>query len=78
MAIDFTRTLKDLYAEKERIERVIVSLEALQDGSHVAADQVKKSRRGRKSMGVEERREVSERMRKYWENRRHELHRAAS
>jgi hypothetical protein len=26
--------------------------------------------RGRKSMGPEERREVSERMRKYWKNRR--------
>ena len=78
MAIDLSSTLRDLYAEKERIEQVIASLEAIQDGSPASVPTAKLSKRGRKSMGPEERRTVSERMRKYWENRRHGQERAAS
>ena len=62
--------MKDLYSQRERLEHVIRSLEALQQGSAVGLPFQKKTNRGRKSMGAEERREVAERMRKYWAARR--------
>ena len=70
MPIDLKGVLRDLYSQRERLERVIASLEALQDGSAAELSAQKKSNRGRKSMGAEERRAVSERMRKYWAARR--------
>jgi hypothetical protein len=70
MSLDLKSVLKDLYAQRERLERVITSLESLQDGSVTGLLIPKKSNRGRKSMGPEERREVSERMRRYWAARR--------
>jgi hypothetical protein len=70
MAIDLRHVLKDLYSQRERLEHVISSLEALQDGSAGAMPPEKKTNRGRKSMGADERQEVSERMRKYWAARR--------
>ena len=70
--MDLTKTIQDLYAEKERLERVIASLEELQRTA--AANPVpapgRSKRRGRKSMGADERQEVSERMKKYWASRR--------
>jgi hypothetical protein len=68
--MDLYKAIQDLYAEKERLERVIASLEELQKtaGAMPAAKAVK--RRGRKSMGSKERLEVSARMKKYWESRR--------
>ena len=57
-------TLWDLRQELERVNRAITSMESL--SLHPAP----KSRRGRKSMGHEERLVVSERMRKYWADRR--------
>jgi hypothetical protein len=70
MSIDLRKVLKDLYTQKERLEHVITSLEALQQGSEAQMPPQKKTNRGRKSMGAEERREVSERMRRYWAARR--------
>ena len=70
MPIDLRNVLKDLYTERERLEHVITSLEAVQQGSAAGLPPQKKTNRGRKSMGAEERREVSERMRKYWAARR--------
>jgi hypothetical protein len=70
--MDLYKAIQDLYAEKEKLERVIASLEELQRAAE-AAPQPKAEggkRRGRKSMGSKERQEVSERMKKYWENRR--------
>jgi hypothetical protein len=71
LAMDLRKTIQDLYAEKEKLERVIASLEELQRAadanSHVMG---RAKRRGRKSMGSEERQEVSERMKKYWASRR--------
>jgi hypothetical protein len=66
MPIDLRNVLKDLYTQRERLEHVITSLEALQQGSAAGLPPLKKTNRGRKSMSAEERREVSERMRKYW------------
>ena len=69
--MDLYRTIQQLYEEKERLERVIASLEELQRtaGSLPIPPQSSK-RRGRKSMTTEERQEVSERMKKYWDNHR--------
>jgi hypothetical protein len=69
--MDLYKAIQDLYAEKEKLERVIASLEELQrtaDSAPVLPRSVK--RRGRKSMNSSERQEVSERMRKYWAARR--------
>ena len=66
--MDLTTTIDELRREKERLERVIASLQELQVGGTVAAFQNK--RRGRKSMSPEERREVSARMKKYWASQR--------
>ena len=66
MSIDLRKVLKDLYTQRERLEHVITSLEALQQGSAAGLPPQKTTNRGRKSMGAAERREVSERMRKYW------------
>jgi len=69
--MDLYKAIQDLYIEKEKLERVIASLEELQR-SAVAVPVLPKpvQRRGRKSMNSEERQEVSERMRKYWAGRR--------
>ena len=69
--MDLYKAIQDLYAEKEKLERVIASLEELQRTAGSVPVLPKPSkRRGRKSMGSSERQEVSERMRKYWAARR--------
>ena len=67
--MDLSKAVQDLYAEKEKLERAIASLEALQTGDLIPWPNVGK-RRGRKSMDSQERAEVSARMRKYWASRR--------
>jgi hypothetical protein len=62
--MDLWKALKELHLERQRLDRVIATLEALDSGDEP------KSRRGRKSMPPDERRVVSERMRKYWATRR--------
>jgi hypothetical protein len=64
--------IQQLQAEKQRIERAIALLEQLHrnQGNSKA---VARKRRGRKSMGSEERREVSARMKRYWASRRQQL-----
>lgn len=61
--MDLTKTIEEFRRDKERLERVIASLEEL-EAAMVSSPQMK--RRGRRSMSPEERREVSERMKKYW------------
>ena len=69
--MDLYKAIQDLYAEKEKLERVIASLEELQRaGGSVPALPKPARRRGRKSMNSSERQEVSERMRRYWASRR--------
>ena len=71
--MDLYKAIQDLYAEKEKLERVIASLEELQRTAGSVPVLPKPSkRRGRKSMDSSERQEVSERMRKYWASRRQE------
>jgi hypothetical protein len=70
--MDLYKAIQELYAEKEKLERVIASLEELQRaaGSLPVPPRGGGRRRGRKSMGAKERQEVSERMKRYWANRR--------
>ena len=69
--MDLYKAIQDLYAEKEKLERVIASLEELQrTAGSVPVLPKPAKRRGRKSMNSSERQEVSERMRKYWASRR--------
>jgi hypothetical protein len=69
--MDLYKAIQELYAEKEKLERVIASLEELQRAAgRVPAASHGGKRRGRKSMNARERQEVSERMKKYWANRR--------
>ena len=69
--MDLYKAIQDLYAEKEKLDRVIASLEELQRTAGATAAVPKSAqRRGRKSMNAKERQEVSERMKKYWASRR--------
>ena len=78
--MDLYKAIQELYAEKERLERVIASLEQLQRTGGVPEKLLRKSssRRGRKNMDAKERQEVSERMKKYWADRRDAGRRSAS
>lgn len=68
--MDLYKAIQDLYAEKEKLERVIASLEELQRTAGLPSALPRVQRRGRKSMNPQERQEVSERMKKYWAGRR--------
>lgn len=73
--MDLDKAIRELYAEKQRLEDAIATLEALlKSKSRRAAlklDPLKPAkRRGRKSMPPDERRAVSERMKRYWAQRR--------
>ncbi|MBI2680208.1 MAG: hypothetical protein HYX25_04275 [Candidatus Solibacter usitatus] len=62
------QAIKELLAEKERLDRAIAHLEGMQKQRGDAAPE--KKRRGRKTMDAQARRQVSERMKRYWEARR--------
>jgi hypothetical protein len=74
VSMDLYQVIRELYAEKKRLEEAIVSLEELIGSKGSAAslrvDRHGKARRGRKNMPPDERRRVSERMKKYWARRR--------
>jgi hypothetical protein len=69
LEMDLTKTIEDLRRDKEKLERVIASLEELHATGGVLPV---RRRRGRKSVSPEERRELSARMKRYWENRRNQ------
>ena len=65
--MDLDKALRDLYEEKKHLDRAIARLEERQaylDGTP------RRSTRGRKGMGPEERLKVSARMTAYWAARR--------
>lgn len=68
--MDLRKTIAELYEERVRLDRVIASLELLAE--EAPAVPVPFPRRGRKFMSPQERRKVSERMRKYWAGRKSE------
>jgi hypothetical protein len=64
--MDLYGALRELYEEKKRLDNTISALEA----SLVKKSAPAAKKRGRKAMSPEERLQVSERMRKYWESRK--------
>jgi hypothetical protein len=70
--MNITEILQLLYARKARMEQAISDLEELQRvrSLPLPPPHSKRKSSGRKSMGAEERKEVSRRMKKYWANRR--------
>ena len=68
-AVNVENLIRDLYIQKEKLVRAIALLEELAVTRQGAFGE-RTERRGRKSMGVDERREVSQRMKKYWAARR--------
>jgi hypothetical protein len=68
--MDYWAAIRELYVEKERLDRAIATIEALAPGGGLGDTS---SRRGRKTMPVEERKTVSERMKSYWAKRRGDL-----
>ena len=72
--MDLVKAIRDLYEEKKRLDAVIASLEMMIAADTQFADHVSSAhRRGRKSMSRDERREVSERMKRYWAARREQM-----
>jgi len=64
--MDLYKAIQELIEQKKQIDLAISTLEALVEGASVPTS----GRRGRKFMSEEERKVVSERMRKYWASRR--------
>lgn len=67
--MDVYKALRELHEEKTRLDSAILALESrLKSLSNPARPKL--GRRGRRSMSEEERREVSQRMSRYWASRR--------
>jgi len=64
--LTIAKTLQDLHLRKANLDRTIAALEQL----HGTSWPLVRRKRGRKSMGEGERKEVSQRMKRYWEGRR--------
>ena len=73
MKSNIDEALAILYAEKAKLERAILALEDLRNSAvdyPLVPEPRKPGRRGRTSMDLAEREEVSSRMKKYWAGRR--------
>jgi hypothetical protein len=69
--MDLSKTLQELYWQKDKIERAIASLECLRKSElEGIPTEERPKRRGRHGMSAGERQEVSERMKRYWAARR--------
>lgn len=69
--MNINQAIKELLAEKERLDRAIAHLEAMEKQKPTANAAPKTAkRRGRKTMDAKARREVSDRMRQYWARRK--------
>ena len=64
--MNLNRAIRELHEELERLNEVIAAMEQFQRTGTLP----ELPRRGRKSMGEDERKVVSERMKKYWADRR--------
>jgi hypothetical protein len=69
--MDLYRIIRELVQERDRLQRIIESLEEMKPFGKVPVRSEGK-RRGRKSMDNQARAEVSERMKRYWKLRRAE------
>jgi hypothetical protein len=66
--MDLTRILAQLYAERDGVRHAIATLEQFQQEKNTVEPAHRK--RGRKSVGTEERKVVAERMKTHWAKRR--------
>ena len=69
--MDLYRIISDLVEERNRVQRIIESLEAMDKGAGNAS-RPQPTMRGRRSMDSVARKEVSDRMKLYWAKRRGE------
>lgn len=76
--MDLQKTIQELQFQKQQLERTIAELEQLQTGDGGSRVAVPAKRHGRKSMGPEERQDVSRRMKGYWARRRKNCARTTS
>jgi hypothetical protein len=67
--MDVYRIIRELVLERDRLQRIIDSLEEMKPGGRDQARPGGK-RRGRRSMDRAAREEVSERMKRYWAQRK--------
>ena len=67
---DLYRIIRELVDERDKLDRIITSLEQMILSGETSAPVLK--RRGRKSMDSAARKQVSERMKRYWAKRRGE------
>ena len=67
--MDVYRIIRELVLERDRLQRIIESLEEMRPNGRAPARSEGK-RRGRKSMDRAAREEVSERMKRYWAQRK--------
>jgi hypothetical protein len=67
--MDVYRIIRELVLERDRLQRIIDSLEEMVPNNRAQARQETK-RRGRKFMDRAAREEVSERMKRYWAQRK--------
>jgi hypothetical protein len=74
--MDLYRIIDELDQERQRLTRIIESLEGMTPSGKAPGRKPGK-RRGRKSMDEAARKEVSERMKLYWQTRRNEQGKAA-
>jgi hypothetical protein len=70
--MDLYRIISELVQERDRLARIIESLEEIPPVGSKAPPRPPAKRRGRKSMDGKGRQEVSRRMKLYWEKRRNE------
>ena len=70
--MDLYRIIRELVQERDRLQRIIDSLEEMKPFSGKVPVRPEGKRRGRKSMDNKARAEVSERMKRYWKMRRAE------
>ena len=63
--MDLHRVIRNLHEELKKLNEVIEALEEFERTGNLPTPK----RRGRKSMGTDERKQVSERMKLYWKQR---------
>jgi hypothetical protein len=71
--MNIDKAIRELYAEKKRLDNVIASLEEMQQTTALVSVASSEKKRGRKSMDEQARQQVSDRMKRYWAGRRNNL-----
>lgn len=68
--MDVEKILNEMYEDRDKLQRIIDSLEELASTHRQVQQQRVEKRPGRKSMNAAERQEVSARMKRYWQGRK--------